>query len=67
MRKLTKRQLLEIRRAAHENYLRRRLWPSRVCLAIEGRDAVIRTADGVTLRFPREKLFEPDCLRRLGF
>ncbi len=66
MRTLTKRQLLEIRREAHEHYLRRRLWPARASLTIEGRDAVIRTADGITLRFPREKLHEPDCIRRLG-
>ncbi len=67
MNTLTKRQLLEIRRAAHERYLRRRLWPTRATLTIEGREAVIRTADGITLRFPRGKLLEPDCIRKLGF
>lgn len=67
MRNLTKRQLLEIRRAAHEAYLRRRLWPRRATLTIEGRHAVVRTAGGILLRFPRDSLLEPDCIRRLGF
>ena len=66
--KLSRRQLLEIRRAAHEHYLKRRhgwLW----ALSIEGDEAVVRCGrtDILTVRFPATDLFERDALSRHGF
>lgn len=66
MRNLSRRELLEIRRAAHEQYLRRRLWPMRVWLEIEGGYAVLRRGDSFELRFPAVWLFETYAMSRLG-
>ncbi len=62
------KELLEIRRRAHERYLRRRHGPW-WSLEIEGPHAVVRcgTSEVLTVRFPKRELLEPDALRRLGF
>jgi hypothetical protein len=62
------KELLEIRRRAHEAYLWRRhgyFWS----LSIEGPHAVVRcgTSDVLTVRFPKRDLLRPDCMKRLGF
>ena len=66
--KLTRRQLLAIRREAHEQYLRRRHGPW-WSLSIEGDEAVVRCGptDILTVRFPAGVLFERDALSRHGF
>ncbi len=66
--RLTRRELLEIRRAAHEFYLKRRhgFWWT---LAIERGEAVVRCgpSDYLTVRFPARELLERDALSRHGF
>ena len=66
--KLTKRQLLEIQRAAHEQYVKRRhgWWWT---LSVEGDEAIVRCgpADILTVRFPAKDLFERDALSKHGF
>ena len=66
--KLTRRQLLAIRREAHEQYLRRRHGPW-WSLSIEGDEAVVRCGPThiLTVRFPAGELFERDALSRHGF
>ena len=67
MQRLNRRQLLEIRRGAHEQYLRRRMGPS-FSLTVEGGTAVVRAYEGsLEVRFAARRLFEPDALRRCGF
>ena len=63
---MNRREFLEFRRKAHEDFLRRRGGP-KCSLSIEGRQAVARLWNGLTLRFPARALFDHDALRRLGF
>lgn len=64
--RLSRRELLEMRRAAHEAYLRRRThwWSS--AIAIVGSQAILRRGDGFELSFPATWLFTRDLISRLG-
>ena len=69
-RRLSRAELLEVRRAAHENYLQRKLWEARreigCSITIEGDEAVIRRREGfLTVRVPARELFAYDFIRRL--
>ena len=66
-RRLSRAQLLEVRRAAHEHYLQQKLWEIRheigCSIAIEGDEAVVRRMEGfLTVRFPAHHLFARDCI-----
>lgn len=74
MPKLTYRQLLELRREAHEDYLRRvqavrgRGPFSRFEIAVEDGEAVVRGLGGwFTVRFPARGLMDRDALHKRGF
>lgn len=66
-RTFRQRELLETRRVSHERYLRDRWGPS-YTLRVEGREAVVRGLWGdLTVRMPRDALWEYDALRKRGF
>jgi len=66
-RNLRRRELLEIRRQGHEEYLRNHFGPS-YTLRIEGDEAVVRGLWGtLTVRMPRDDLWDWYALRKRGF
>ena len=66
-RRLGRHERLEIRRRAHEDYLRRAHGPS-YTLRIERGEAVIRGVwGGLVVRMPKDALWDPDALSKRGF
>ena len=77
MQRMNRQQFMEMRRRAHEEWLRRqgpRLGKygipmfHRYTVDVEGGSAVIRGWGGTfEVRIPAKWLFEPDALNRCGF
>ncbi len=68
MRRLSRQEFLEMRRRAHEEWLRRDVRFRTFSIAIEDGEAIIRGWGGdLEVRFPARHLVHPDALRRRGF